>query len=223
VDDKDEDMVIEITKELYQSYLSFLLQGKRTDCSNIVLNLIQQGIEIKNLYTNLFQNSLYDVGKLWEFNKISVAHEHLATAITEGLLNLVYPQLFKSGDHHNKAKKVVISCAANELHQIGGKMVADIFQLQGWEGHFLGANTPVAHMLKYIQDTKPDLVGLSLSVYFNIAALKTGIEAIQSNFANIDIFVGGQAFKWGGTDLLKKYNGIYYIHSLEALEAEISG
>ncbi len=97
-------------------------------------------MELKSLYMDLFQRSLYAVGELWELNKISVAREHLATAITESLLNLVYPRLFENTP---TGKKVVVSCAANELHQIGGKIVADFFELNGWESHFLGANTPV--------------------------------------------------------------------------------
>ena len=93
-------------------------------------------------YNNLFQKSLYRVGELWESNRISVAKEHLATAITEGLLNLVYPKLFEP-EQYRKGRTILISCTANEFHQIGGKMVADVCELNGWDSHFLGANTPV--------------------------------------------------------------------------------
>jgi len=160
-----------IDSTFYQEYLEALLQGRRADCGRRVQQLLDQDIDIKNLYTDLFQKSLYEVGRLWELNRISVAREHLVTAITEGLLGLVYPRLFDS-DRPPASRKVVISCAANEYHQIGGKMVADVFEMNGWESHFLGANTPIDQMLAHIGDTKPDLVGLSLSVYFNLAPLK---------------------------------------------------
>lgn len=186
-----------ITESLYLNYLDLLISGNKNACSRIVQDLIDQDIDIKVLYSELFQKSLYAIGALWESNKITVAKEHLVTSITEGLLNLVYPRLFDN-DTPRKDKKVVISCAANEFHQIGGKMVADIFELNGWDGHFLGANTPVDHLLGHIQEFHPDVVGLSLSVYFNLPALKSGIEAIQGSFPNLDIFVGGQAFLWGG-------------------------
>ncbi|MCA1785919.1 MAG: cobalamin-dependent protein, partial [Desulfobacteraceae bacterium] len=164
-----------ITETLYQQYLALLLDGNRRECARIVQQLLDRDIDIQTLYNDLFQKSMYEVGRLWEFNRISVAKEHLVTAITEGLLNLVYPRLFEKVfvDSQNE-KKVVISCAANEFHQVGGKMVADIFELNGWDSQFLGANTPVDHMLAHIQDEKPDLVGLSVSVYFNMPALKAG-------------------------------------------------
>ena len=208
-----------ITDLLYQEYLSLLLNGKRDACSRMVQALIDKNIDIKTLYTDLFQKSLYEVGKLWEFNKITVAREHLVTAITEGLLNLVYPKLFLGKRTH---KKAVISCAANEFHQIGGKMVADMFEIQGWDAHFLGANMPLDQMLHYIDEVKPDLLGLSLSVYFNMPSLIKGIEAVKTNFKNLDIVVGGQAFNWGGLDKVKSYPNTVCIRSLVELDHMIT-
>jgi len=212
-----------ITEALYQKYLALLLDGNRRACAKIVQQLLEEDIDIKTLYADLFQKSMYEVGRLWEFNRISVAKEHLVTAITEGLLNLVYPRLFEkaSGDSRNE-KKVVISCAANEFHQVGGKMVADIFELNGWDSQFLGANTPVDQMLAHIQDEKPDLVGLSVSVYFNMPALKSGLEAIRGNFLHLDVMVGGQAFNWGGTEIIKQYAGTAYVPSLDRLTSLIA-
>lgn len=205
-----------ITEQLYQKYFNFLLKGKRKECTKIVQYLLNQDIDIQILYIDLFQKSLYEVGELWEYNKISVAKEHLVTAITEGLINLVYPKLFENETTFIN-KSVVISCSANEFHQIGGKMVADVFELHGWDSHFLGANTPVNNMLEYIQDEKPDLVGLSVSVFFNMTSLKTGIEAVKSNFPNMDIFVGGQAFNWGGSEIIKNFTNTDYIPSIQEL------
>jgi methanogenic corrinoid protein MtbC1 len=206
-----------IAEKIYSRYLDHLLEGKRGECSRIVSHLLDQDVEIKTLYTDLFQKSLYRVGELWEFNKISVAKEHLATAITEGLLNLTYPRLFAS-EHRHPDRTVIISCTANEFHQVGGKMVADIFELNGWDAHFLGANTPVDHMLAFIQETQPDMVGLSLSIFFNLASMKSEIEAIRSEFHNLDLAIGGQAFRFGGVDIIKRYSGIEYIPSLYELE-----
>ena len=205
-----------ITEQRYQKYFNFLLKGKRKECTKIVQYLLNQDIDIQILYIDLFQKSLYEVGELWEYNKISVAKEHLVTAITEGLINLVYPKLFENETTFIN-KSVVISCSANEFHQIGGKMVADVFELHGWDSHFLGANTPVNNMLEYIQDEKPDLVGLSVSVFFNMTSLKTGIEAVKSNFPNMDIFVGGQAFNWGGHEIIKNFTNTDYIPSIQEL------
>ena len=205
-----------IENELYQTYLASLLRGDKEECLNIVITLLQDKIEIRQLYTDLFQKSMYRVGELWERNEISVAREHLATTITENMLSITYPHLCTG---LQSEKKAIISCTANEYHQLGGKMVADIFELHGWDAYFLGANTPVNELLKFIDEIQPDLIGLSLAVYFNVPALKATLEAIQAHFKNLDILVGGQAFVWGGTGVLKNYPGTNYLESLAQLEA----
>ena len=86
-----------ITDDLYQAYLACLLAGDKAGCRRIVADLLGAAIEIKELYTDLFQRSLYEIGDLWECHEVSVAVEHLATAITDSLLHLVYPDPFRSG------------------------------------------------------------------------------------------------------------------------------
>ncbi len=208
-----------IQDNVYEKFLMFLLNGDQRECSRIVSDLLNSGIDIKDLYINLFQRSQYRVGELWEENKISVAKEHLCTAIIERLLNLVYPKLFSS---EKTGKKAVISCNVNEYHQIGGKMVADLFELHGWDGYFLGANTPIADLIKLIDEKQPDMVGVSLSLVSNLHLLHQSIETIRATYPQIDILVGGQAFRWGGADSLKKYPSVTYISDLHQLESFIA-
>ena len=203
---------------LYQTYLASLLRGDRGECLKIVTTLLENKIEIREIYADLFQKSMYKVGELWETNEISVAREHLATTITESMLNVIYPHLFTGAQ---AAKTAIITCTANEYHQLGGKMVADIFELHGWDAHFLGVNTQVKELLQCIDEIQPDLLGLSLAVSFNLPHLETTFEAIKSNFQDIDILVGGHAFVWGGTGILKKYPGTIYFESLAQLEENI--
>jgi len=134
-------------------------------------------------------------------------------------MSLVYPQLF-SAEHIGK--KAVISCAINENHQIGGKMVADIFELNGWDGHFLGANTPVPDQIQFIHDTRPDVVGFSLSIYSNLPKLVKHIDTIRSTFKDLPIIYGGQAFRWGGVEKMEQFSETRYIPSLDDLETFIN-
>jgi methanogenic corrinoid protein MtbC1 len=161
------------------------------------------------------------VGELWEHNKISVAREHLATSLTESLMTQVYPLLFN--DITNPKGMAIISCTANELHQIGGKMVADLLELNGWDTHFLGANTPAEHLIAHVDEIKPDLLGLSLSIYSRLTEFTKTIEAVRHHYPQLDILAGGQAFLWGGKEVLDRYPSTTYIPSLSALETELSG
>lgn len=204
-----------ITQDIYENYFQALLQGDRTACSRLVQQLLDQDISLYELYVDLFQRSLYEIGYLWETNKISVSVEHMATSVTESLLTMVYPKIF-SADH--KGKKAVVSCLVNEYHQIGGKMVADFFELYGWDGYFLGANVPVASLMQVISAKQPDMLALSLSIYSNLNYLHQVLEQVCSEHPDLDIIVGGQAFRWGGRDIQDKFASVRYIASIKDLE-----
>ena len=100
-------------------------------------------------------------------------------------------------------------------------MVADILATAGWDTYFLGANTPTEQMLAFIEETRPDMLGLSLSIYLNLPALKREIEAVNSVFPNLDIIIGGQAFKWGEVPSLNTFKNLTYIPSLEDLKTDL--
>lgn len=203
-----------IEQNIYNDYYSHLIHGDKRFCSSVVDSLIEKKAPAEIIYTDLFQKALYKVGEDWEMNKISVATEHMATAITESMMIRLQPQLFSAVRTGNKA---VIACVANEYHQVGAKMVADIFEMNGWDGYFIGANTPFIELIKFIQSQKPDLIGLSLSIYFNIHELKNTLAQIRSNFSEIPIIIGGQAFRWGGHEIADQYNNVAILSSITQL------
>jgi len=204
-----------ITEKIYTLYLSHLISGNKKECTAITKDLLNQNISIYELYTNLFQQAMYQIGKLWEENKISVATEHMATSIIENLLNLVYPQIFSAA---HIGKSAIVSCVPNELHQLGAKMVADIFELNGWDGFFLGANTPSNDLLQMIDEKKPDLLALSMSIESNQPALKETIQMLQASYPVLQIIVGGQGLLTYGTYIVSNYSNVSYIDSLARLE-----
>jgi MerR family transcriptional regulator, light-induced transcriptional regulator len=204
-----------ISEALYSDYLQALLAGRSSACGDVVLRLLKDAIDVRDLYTGLFQPSLYRVGELWESGQISVATEHLATSITERLMSLDYPAIF-SREHSDH--KAVVSCAANEYHQIGGRMVADVFELNRWHGYFLGANTPVQDLVRIIEEREPEVVALSVSVYFNMPSVARAIDAVRSVHPTIPILVGGQAFRWGDGGLSSTYPDVQPMTSLADLE-----
>ncbi len=208
-----------ISIETYNTYFNNLIKGAKNDCTVIVDDMINNNVPVETIYTQLFQHSLYQVGEYWEKNKISVATEHMATAITENLMIKLQPQLFNT---ERTGKKAVIACVANEYHQVGAKMIADIFEMNGWDGYFIGANTPTAELIRFLEKQNPDLIGLSLSIYFNLPELKATVAHIRQRFPNMPILVGGQAFRWGGIDIVKEFNNVTHLSGIDTLNKFIN-
>jgi methanogenic corrinoid protein MtbC1 len=206
-------------EESYRLYLDGLLTNNRRRCREIFEQWLDAAPELRTLYENLVRRSLYQVGELWEQGKISVATEHLATAISESLLNLTYPRLF--AQPHN-GRSAVVTCVTNEYHQIGGKMVADIFELNGWRGYFLGANMPLDPVKALIAEKRPDAVALSVASALNLDRLNAAVADLRMAFPELPILVGGQAFRWVGREQVERLPGVRCLASLGELETWIN-
>ncbi|MGM0647733.1 MAG: cobalamin B12-binding domain-containing protein [Bacteroidota bacterium] len=202
-------------KYVVTNYLNALLDGNRKQARQVCLDFIKAGNSIKQLYEQLMKPALYEVGRLWEQNKISVANEHIATAITEGILNSFYADIFP--DKYN-GKKAVLACVEDEEHQVGIKMVADVFEMNQWESFFLGTGFPNSELIKYIKEVQPDIMAISLSVYFNFARLKQMIQELKSEFPEIKIIIGGQALSHLSDNDFAEWNDITYIKDLNQLD-----
>ncbi|WP_372746779.1 B12-binding domain-containing protein [Lutibacter sp.] len=198
---------MEIDKEIQDDFFKHLLLGNKKQCSIIVNSLLNNNISIKTIYEYLLKTSMYKIGELWEYNKISVATEHLASAIVEAILNENYLTIISKKQLN---KNVLLSCVEKEYHQIGIKMISDIFEMNGWSSYFLGSNTPTKDILLFSKTISVDIIAISLSIYSHLPELLKLIEKFRLEFPETPILVGGQAFLHGGEKkLLNYYNVIY--------------
>lgn len=202
-----------------QKFLEALLEGNRLQCSFIVNELVDNNISIKDIYEDIIKTSLYEVGELWETNKISVATEHLASAISEAILNEHYLSIASKSKIN---KTVLLSCVENEYHQIGIKMINDVFEMNGWNTYFLGSNTPTIELISFAKTIPLNLIAISLSIYFNLPELEKTIKIFRKEFPKTPILVGGQAFRNGGLNVLSKYKNVTYQPDLKSAELFIN-
>ena len=199
--------------DAYPDFLSALLAGNRHHCAALAQHSLTAGVPVSDLYQQWFQRALYRIGELWECNQVSVATEHLATSIIESLLNQVYPQIIAP---RRVGKSIVISSVEGELHQVGGKMVCDIFEMHGWDTYYLGADTPTRDLLRLLREQRPNLVGLSLSLYFHIGVLQNTVGAIRTEFPDLPILIGGQGMRHIGSTLIPD-RAVYYLAGLNEI------
>ena len=202
-------------KELFRESL---LAGDRMASSRMVRELLEKDIPVQTIYEELIKQALYGVGELWENNRITVAEEHLATSVSEAIMNELFPFLVTRS---RIKKKVMLACVENELHQIGVKMVADVFEMKGWDSFFLGSNVPVRDLIIYAGKVQPDLFALSASIYFHIPDLKRMLQEVRQSFPEIPVLVGGQAFRHGGQEVVTGDPMVTLIPDLYTLEVHI--
>lgn len=178
---------------LRQEYLNEILAGKRKLALEIIMEAYHGGYPIPAIYMDVFQEALYEIGRLWETNQITVADEHMGTAITQYVMSNLY-QYFEVAKMQRG--KLVMTGVEGELHQVGANMVADVLEADGWDVMFLGTNVPSAGVIESIRAHKADLFGISSTMLFNIPKVIRLVEATRKEFGDsVRIMLGGGAFR----------------------------
>lgn len=208
-----------LSEERYGAYLTALLAGDVAACRRTVDDLRAGGATVPMVYEGLFRRSLYDVGERWARREASVADEHLATAVTQSLVHSAFPDVFSA---ERVGRRAVVSCLANERHELGGRMVADVLELAGWDTVFLGADTPLDALVGLVRTKAPDLLLLSLTIPDRLPLFVEALAVLRGEFPDLPVFAGGQAFVRAAPPVLASRTGVTFVPSLESLLAELA-
>lgn len=182
------------TAEVAGEYLDAVLAGDRRRAFATVDRARAAGIGHRELYLEVFQPALREVGRLWQENRITVADEHLATAITQAAMARLYDDLFTVS--RRRGPLLVAACADAERHELGLRMICDLLELEGWDTVFLGATTPIESLVDLVEARRPAVVALSASISPHLARVREAIRALRERMGDRAplVVVGGRAF-----------------------------
>jgi methanogenic corrinoid protein MtbC1 len=175
-------------------YLQSVLIGARAASANIVDQAIRNGAGIFDVYAEVFQESLYEVGRLWAAGKISVSAEHRATAITQFVMAGIYSRALQAPPH-TPERRAIVTGVAGELHQIGANMVADVLENAGWNVEFLGTDAPHSGVLDAVSAQNSDLVCISATMLFNVPNVIALIRDLRARSPRLRVLIGGSVFR----------------------------
>lgn len=169
-----------------------LLGGDQGTALGVVNDCLDAGHDLVAIELHLIQAALYSIGEKWHTNRVSVAQEHMATAIAQSVMTVA---LLRSPPPSLIDRRVLLACVEGNHHSVGLRMVADSFLLSGWDVQYLGANVPTPSLVQQVVDWKPDLVGLSVSFPQQLSGVKAVVAALTERLGKCRpaIMVGGLA------------------------------
>jgi methanogenic corrinoid protein MtbC1 len=187
---RDADADVAIDRSLY---LQAIVAGQRKSALRVVLELLDSGRSVADVYCDVLQPAQYEVGRLWEQNRISVAREHAATAITQFVVAQLYSRLERRSASRGPA---IVTGVEGELHQLGANMMADVLEAEGWDVRFLGTQMPHRDIMRAIEEHDAGLIGISATMLFSLPRVARLIEDIRRKHGDAKrIVVGGGAFR----------------------------
>lgn len=179
---------------LCRRYLEAQLAGNRREALRLLVEEgLARGASVLHVQLRVVQEAQREIGRLWEQNLISIAQEHMATAISNVALAHLY-------DHASRApatgKRVTIACVEGEQHDFPARLLADALDLGGFAVSYLGANVPLTSLLSLLVNEPPDVLALSATMTFNVPSLRQTVAEVRRLPEPPPIMVGGGACLW---------------------------
>ncbi len=179
--------------DLARGYLQMLLSGERQEACRLVLDAVAAGASVRDIYLHVFQRVLYEIGRLWQLNEINVAQEHFCTAATQLIMSQLYTHIFRG---KKPAGSMVATAVAGDLHELGVRMLADFFELDGWNTCYLGANTPHRDVIQTVIKSRATVLCVSATISYHVHQVRALIDGVRQNpdAGKVIVLVGGYPF-----------------------------
>lgn len=174
-------------------YLQAQVTGDQRAALRVVREALDRGHSIRSVQHDVIQAAQQEIGRMWQENRLSIAHEHMATAISQ--LALVH--LFERAPApRSNGRSIVVACVEGELHDLPARLVADYLEMDGFTVRYLGANVPTESLCTALAEERPDLLALSVTMSFNVGGLRAAVAAVRERLPGLKIVAGGHALAW---------------------------
>lgn len=165
---------------------TLLVPSKDTAEADLYLDYLQRTLPSSQL-DEVLRDTLYEVGEKWHRGDIGVGDEHLATGVIRDFLSRARAIASVPNGY-----KLILGSVAGEEHIVGLTMVANAFGRAGWTVTNLGANVPISAFITTLEQVKPDLLLLSVTMRQRLIEIKRVVNEVREAYPNILIGVGGR-------------------------------
>ena len=116
-------------------------------------------LSVDGVLDSLVLPYLADLGRRWERGEASIVQEHFASALLRGrLLGLA------RGWGNGGSPSALLACGPDEQHDLALICLGLALRARGWQITFLGARTPTDALLAAVEDARPDVCVLAVTV-----------------------------------------------------------
>ena len=134
--------------------------------------------------------ALQKIGQGWSEGTVSIAQEHLASAVFRRTLG----GILRVYEANGGAPRLVVATPPRHVHELGALLAAGTAAAEGWDVTYLGADLPIAEILASARQVGANAVALSV-VYPKVdAGLIIDLEQLRRGLdPRIAVLAGGAA------------------------------
>ncbi len=189
-DEQDRRKIDRAAEGISRSYGDALRAADGEAAERVALECLREGMGVEALYERVIAPAMWRIGCLWEEGAITIADEHLATALTHRVMASVYGSSF--GRAKSRPGRILLAVVEGQRHALGLRMAADVLELGGYEVNYLGGDVPLDALVSAIAAREPDLVGLSSTLTRCTSSLRAAVSQLGESFPETPVLLGGQ-------------------------------
>ena len=176
-------------KKSKQSLYKKLTDGNIQECIKIYEDYVKI-FSPSSFFDKILKPVMYKIGDDWAKEKISIATEHVASNVAQTLVKIIMDQVVSTG----KKKKVLICVPLGEEHHLGCDVLETYLSIKGFRVFNMGTSIPTEDILNFIENNKPDVILISITLPDNIDAGQRLVRKIKEQF-DTPVMIGGYAMQ----------------------------
>jgi methanogenic corrinoid protein MtbC1/ketosteroid isomerase-like protein len=176
---------------LLDKFSEALTAGRSDEGERLMDEALVAGLAPAAIHALLIGPAMTRIGELWQSNAISVADEHMATAISHRMLSRLLNALTVAKPRSRE--RVLLAAVEGQQHFLGLRMIADVLEGAGFGVLFLGPDVPLNSLRDFVGEHQPDVIGLSFAIPNTDSQLVSAIGALHEVSQAPRIMLGGRA------------------------------
>ncbi len=194
-------------------YTDALRSGEGAAAERVIDDALSAGMAPEAVQSRVIAPAMVQIGDMWETAVISVADEHLASALSHRALLRLFEVISARRVRPRSRERVLLAAVQGQQHVLGLRMIADVLEGAGFDVLYLGADVPVDSLRASVLRHRPEVVGLAYGMAGDPGCLMDSLRAIDECAPETRFIVGGRAVPAA----LQTAGGPYVKDSLEVV------
>ncbi|MBO2455635.1 B12-binding domain-containing protein [Actinomadura barringtoniae] len=167
-----------------------VVAGDEYEAVDAAADALRDGLAAETVLLEVIAPIQDRVGREWAADRMTVAQEHIATAVCERAVSLLARSPVARPPE--PPARIAVACTDGEWHAMPARLLSTVLGLRGWQVDHVGTQLPIPYLIAHLHRTRPAVAALSSTM---ITQLPTAHSAVVACHAiGIPVLVGGAAY-----------------------------
>lgn len=180
-----------MTEPLLQDLFNSIANGQRAQVPQQVRAALDANLDPVTILNGAMIPAMREVGLRYQCGEYYIPELMIAARAMQDGIAVLQPRLVES--HAKPVGKVMMGTVSGDLHDIGKNLVAMMLQGAGFQVEDLGVNIPPDKFVRAVQNSSPDILGMSALLTTTMPQLKLTLDALRDAGLReqVKVMIGG--------------------------------